>query len=252
MPAASPRPIDRTIDVAVVYALELEAAPLVKRLRRRRKTIGDRFVVVEGTLGSRRVAVVQIGTKGKRFAAAADAVLFAHRPRWVIAAGFAAGLSDHVHVGAIVLANELANESGGRLAVDIHPWPSADAGPGVCIGRMLSTGSWQLTAAERRQLGRRTGAIATDVQSFTLAKLCAEQRTRFLAIRVVTHDASADFEPGERGVYSPSRSYRAGVLVGAFLSQAGRAGKIWKLRGAARQFAERLGAFLAGVLKRLP
>src|SRR5437667_202652 len=110
MPISTHPRADPTVDVAIICTLELEAVPIVRRLGRRQKTIGDGFTVVSGWTGKRRVAVVRSDAGRKRLLAATDALLSVHRPKWLIAAGFAVGLDDALKRGSVVVASELVNE----------------------------------------------------------------------------------------------------------------------------------------------
>lgn len=241
-----------TVDIAVVCALELEAAPLVRRLRGRRKTIGNRFVLVEGVVAERRVAVAWTDAPTKRLSDAADALLFTHKPRWLVAAGFAVGLDDAARTGDIVLASEVADEAGNCLNVGIRLATDDAGAPGTHAIRLVSTARWPHSIAEKHELHVRTGAVAADSQSFSLARICAEQQTKFLAIRVLADDCSRDAAPELLAVYHPSAKFRWGAAVGALLRGTGRATKVWKLRSAAKRHAERLADYIVQVLPRLP
>ena len=244
--------MDQNVDIAVICALELEAAPLVRRLRGRRKTVGNRFVLVEGSVASRRLVVAWTDGLTKRLTVAADAVLFTHKPRWLVAAGFAVGLSDAARIGDIVLASELVDKAGNCLNVGIRLAPEDAAAPGTHAARLVSVARWPHSIADKHDLHVRTGAVAADSQSFSLAKICAEQQTKFLAIRVLADDGSRDADPELLAVYHPSVKFRWGAAVGALLRGTGRATKVWKLRSAAKRHAERLADFIVQVLPRLP
>jgi hypothetical protein len=116
----------------------------------------------------------------------------------------------------------------------------------------VSIARWPHSIAEKHDLRARTGAVAADSQSFSLARICAEQQTKFLAIRVLADDGSRDADPELLAVYHPSAKFRWGAAVGALLHGAGRATKVWKLRSTAKRHAERLADFLVQVLPRLP
>ncbi len=251
MPNQTPA-ADRSLDVGIVCALEIEAEPIVRRLNGRRSTAAHRFELEEGSLGGLRVGVVRTGTTAGRLRAAAEALAFVHRPRWVIAAGFAVALSDRVRRGDILLATELVNAEGRRLSIDLRLPAGTSGSPPVCSGTLVSVRPWPRRSREKRALGERTAALAADLQSFALADFCAENKIRFLAVRVITEDLASDTGPESLAIYNPSRSYRTGAALGAFLSGAGRTSRIWKLRGAAKHQADRLAAVLADLVPRLP
>ncbi len=242
---------DPSVEVGILCALELEAAPIVRQLGGRQKTIGSVFSVVRGTISRRRVAVVRSDAGRSRVAVAADALLTVHQPRWLIAAGFAVGVIDDVQRGQIVVAREVTNVDGEIFPADTKSAGAVDLAPNIKFGRLVSVPTAPRTVAEKRQLFAMTAAIAADQHSLALAKLCGERGVRFLSIRVLVDDATADAEPESKSVFHPSASYRAGGIVGAFLSGSGRAERVWKIRAAASRHATRLAEFLARLVPTL-
>jgi adenosylhomocysteine nucleosidase len=250
MPRASDSAARPVIDVAVVCALEMEAVPLIKRLRKTRRIIASSFVLDHGMIGDRGIAVMR-PSGVKRVAAASEALLDVHRPRWLISAGFAVGLSERVQRGDVMLASELVDGSSSRLAME-PPAIQLVQLPRVHAGRLLSVAKVPRLGRRKIELGEQTGAVAADVYSFALARACARRGVSFLALRIIVDDVAADAPPESLAVYHPSRSFRAGALAGAFLSGTGRAANVRRIRSTARQSAERLAEVLCQVLPRLP
>lgn len=248
MAASLPRKQNFQVDIAVVCALDLEAAPFVRRLKRRRKTKANRFEVTEGMIAERRVAVVRAARNSTQLAAAVDALLVVHRPRWVIAAGFAVGLNEKVRRGDIVLASELVRDGQRSLAVNLRLTTGEGTSRGLRSGRLVCVSRLPRTVAQKRSLGEHSGASVADQQSHIVAKVCAEHGTKFLSARIVLDDVSGDTPTESRLVLHPSFSFRAGGMFGAVLGDSKRPGNILKLRRTALEHAGRLAAFLESAL----
>ena len=246
-------------EIGLVFALPYEIRPMVDRCRDVRKTIGHRFVLYEGTLGERRLALVQAGVGAKRAGAATEALLNGHQPRWIVAAGFAGSLSDEVRTGDLVMATEVADESGAVLAIDMRLGSepaSAAAGEGsrparVHTGRLLSVDRIIRAAEEKRAVGIKHAALAVDMESMAVARVCRDRQVRFLAVRVISDDLSHDLPPEVLSVLGPSRTFRAGAIVGSLLKRTGAVKDLWRLRKQAKRAAERLAVFLEGVIRQL-
>lgn len=244
MPTKRATTENRTVDVAIVCTLEMESAPIVKRLRNRRKTLGNRFQIVEGDAAEKRLAVLRAEPSPKRLAEAVDALLFVHWPRWVVAAGFAIGIDPALSTGRILIADELADESGRILKINLQAAPEQRSTGDVVFGRLVSLRNPPRTKLRKSDLRQRTGAVAADRVTFTVAELCRREKARLVAVRVLIDDASADSAPGSTAVFHPSASFRAGGWVGAFLSGSGKTSRLMKVRNEARRHAERLAALL--------
>ena len=238
------------LDVAFVCALDLEAAPIVSRLKRRSVIKAHRFTMTSGMWNGIRCAVVRAPTARQALADTASAVLDAHRPPWVVAAGCAASLSERVMKGEIVVANELLDVTGQKripvpVPLEISPRQTCQVGP------IISMPNPPRLAARRKELGNATLALVVDQQSYTLGEIFSLQATKFMVARIAVEDLGADTRPESHAVYHPSLSYRAGGLVGALLHGTGHLSAIWETRQSAQQFAQQLANFLGELVPRM-
>jgi nucleoside phosphorylase len=247
--SAGRRPLrDNAVDIAVVCTLDLEAEPFIRRLKRARRVTGNQFTIATGLVGDRRWAVMQRRV-GKGLAGALDALISVHRPRCVVAAGFALSLSERFSVGDVLFASEVVAADEPQVLITISLEGLAKCATQVATGRVVSIRSLPKLVNEKRDLASRTGAIAADQTTAPLALACRDHGTRFIAARVMAEGSSANAEVGSRIALHPSRSFRVGGLVGALLSTSGRAGKIMELRERGRALAERLAKSLTPLLE---
>jgi adenosylhomocysteine nucleosidase len=163
----------------VVFALQREAKPFLRRLRGVRK---DASAPWRGWLGRAaeglavRVMLCGVGKwsargmLGKWLETAAP-------PPLLIAAGFAGALTPELHAGDIVRPAEIVDEDG-------QVWPVRGL-PGAA-GRMVTHTHMIGQPVDKQALGQRWGASAVDMESAEIARLCAERGIPFGCVRVIS------------------------------------------------------------------
>jgi hypothetical protein len=172
----------------------------------------------------------------------------AYRPRVVLSAGFSGALGAGSEVGDLVLATEVTD---GRGGVWPAPWP-ANLGPGAWRpplhrGRLLSVPDVVGDPAEKRRLGESHRAMAVDMETAVVARLCHARGMPFGCLRAISDDGNTPLSPRWADVFrggrvAPLRLLRALVREPALVGELGRlAGDT---RRAARQLALGLGELL--------
>ncbi|MBI3462394.1 MAG: 5'-methylthioadenosine nucleosidase [Planctomycetes bacterium] len=240
-------------DVAVVFALGIELGGFEDLLSGLVRTRGAGFTVRHGLLRERPILVLETGAGSAAARQAAEAIIAAHRPRWVISAGFSGGLQPRLKRGDIVMANSLVSSDHQSLTVDFSISEQALAATsGLHVGRLLMTEQVILRAEEKERLGREYDALAVDLESFAVAEVCRREKVRFLAVRVIS-DAMTEELPREveRLIAPQSLSRRMGTAVGAVWNRPGSVKDMLKLREDALTASDRLAKFLVGVVRQL-
>lgn len=237
-------------DVGIVCALPLELAPFLERCERVKKYTGGSFTFRGGLLGELRVAVVESGTGPARARKATHSLLDAHTPEWVLSAGFSGALRPEMRVGQIVMADSVIDADGQSLKLDLHM--AADPDNGLYVGPIVTARQIVRTIAEKEQLAAATGALAVDLESSAVAEVCRAAHTKFLAVRVISDDMSADLPPEVMAIFGSTGSIRAGAVAGALWKRFSSAKDMWRLREQAVTASERLATFLEGVITQLP
>jgi adenosylhomocysteine nucleosidase len=237
-------------DIGIVCALRLELAPFLERCHKVKQYTGGAFTFRGGSLGDLRIAVVECGAGRTRARKATLALLDAHTPRWLLSVGFSGALQPELKIGDIVVANSVVGPAGEALTLDLSM--QADPGHGWHVGRIATVDHIVRSVAEKRALGERTGALAVDMESLTVAEVAREMRMRFMAVRVISDDATTDLPPEVLAILGPTGSVRAGAVAGALWKRFSSAKDMWRLREQAVQAAERLARFLEGVVLQLP
>lgn len=134
------------------------------------------------------------------------AVLARRHVTAVLSIGFSGALAGQLEVGDLVLASELigTDPAGNEIEPAIYQ-PNQGllraatealnaTSLRVVSGPTATTPGIITTPANKQDLGRRTGAIAVDMESYWVARLASERGLPFLALRAIS-DAQADLVP---------------------------------------------------------
>jgi adenosylhomocysteine nucleosidase len=243
----------RSCDVGIICGKSLESGALEDRLSCVVTLQGAGFVARQGMLSGRRVVVLLAQDPPQQTAASAEALIAGHRPRWVIAAGFASGLDDRLRRGDLLVADSLTRIAGEPLALSrqLEPqWLAAITG--LHVGRLLTLDQSVRRPAEKRRLGAEHAALAADVQSLAVAEICRREELPFLAVRVIA-DAVDDEVPLdiERLANKNNMARRIGALGGMLVRRPSSIKDLWNLYEAALAASLRLAKFLEQVVERL-
>lgn len=240
-------------DVGLAFALGIESGGIEDLLTGVVTTQAAGLTVREGRLRDRNVAIVTSGVGQLAAARATQALIAGHRPSWVISAGFAGGLDPRLKRGEIVMADSLISTDSRRLAIDLKISPESIAtSKGLHIGPCVASDKILHRPADKSALGRRTGALAVDMESWAVGEVCRQAKTRFLAIRVISDtvddELPADVETLAR---QTSTASRLGAAAGAIFRRPSSIKDMLKLKEDALVFSDRLARFLAGVVEQL-
>ncbi len=176
--------------ILVTCALTAESSGLVALLRAKQR-VGTTIKGVlelqapDEDLRALHITVVHTGVGAKECEKRLREFLREEKPEILIASGFCGATQDSVKLGRIVLAE---NFSTPRL-LDKARETLADA----ITGRLFSSDQIVDRAADRYAIGRKHNAVAIDMETETIAKICAEEALEMLALRGVSDSPAAPF-----------------------------------------------------------
>jgi adenosylhomocysteine nucleosidase len=171
-----------------------------------------------------------------------------YRPKMVLSAGFAGSLSGDLHVGDIVLAEEIVEEQGGRWQTT---WPkelpAGEWRPPLHPGRLLTVDRIVASPEEKISLGAEHNAVAADMESAVVARLCTERGIAFGCIRAISDDVQTPLSPRVASLLRDGRvdPFR---LLGAVLLKPTLIRELWRLARHTSFAGEQLGAALGELL----
>ena len=231
-------------DLLCLHALRIESSGIRRRLQGTVHVRGAGWQAATGELANQRTLVVETGPGAEAARRVATALIRAHQPRWVISAGFAAGLSRRLRRGDLVIADRVQCQSGPAFQIDVRCQPTDR----VHVGHLLSVPDVVTSPEEKRRLGDQYQAIAADMESYAVAEVCQREQRHLMCIRAVS-DAVDDRLPAEvvHLLNQRTRPAQWGAALAAVGRRPQQVTQFWQLRAQANQAAERLGEFLEQV-----
>jgi len=236
-------------EIGIVCSLPLEVGAFLGRCQKVKTYSGGPFRFTGGLYDGIRIAVVEAGTGMSRARRATLSMLDAHRPRWIISTGFAGALVPDMKVGNIVVANEVVGLQGQSLKIDVGMDSNAERG--LRVGRMLTVDQMVRTVVEKQDLAARTSAISVDMETLAVATACQEAKTRFMAVRTISDDLSADLPPEVLSLLGETGAVRLGAVFGSLWKRPSSIKDMWRMREHAMEAADRLADFLDGIVVQL-
>jgi len=169
--------------IAVTFALAAESSAFIRLLKGAKRDGG----IWRGTLENRipEVCVLHTGVGASQCEKRVGNLLRDERPQLLIASGFCGGTNDEVQPGDLLIADNVSEPT--LLAKARGTLPDARIGKIYSAERMIDP------AADRYAIGRAHDAVAVDMESETIAKLCAAESIPVLALRVVSDSPRAPF-----------------------------------------------------------
>jgi adenosylhomocysteine nucleosidase len=243
----------RKCDVAVIFALGIEAGGLEDLLTDVVTIRSPGITVRRGRLGSRRVAIAQSGPGCEAAARATVALIAAHTPDWIFSAGFAGGLDEKLKKRDILMADQVAYHDGRQFSLDLKVDPEALASmPGVHAGTLLTTDHIIRLPKEKRELGEKHGALAVDMETFAVAEACRQDKVPLIAVRIVS-DAVDDELPKDidRLMRQKTVVRKAGAVVGSIMNRPGSVKDMLQLKEDALVGSDKLAKFLESMIRQL-
>ncbi|MFO0949690.1 MAG: nucleoside phosphorylase, partial [Isosphaeraceae bacterium] len=240
-------------DVGIVAALPIEVGFLIDRLKDVRRYSGAAHEVIEGEAMGKVIAVL-VGGPGRNAArTATELLLDGHHPRWIISAGFGGALDPLLRCQDAVFPNEICDPEGNRLQVDVRvDFAEQDQGPRVVTGRLVTVDAIARTPSEKAALRDRHGADVVDMETSAVAAVCAQRRVRFLSIRVISDEATAELPIEVATLMNRKGARLAGSALRAIWNRPSSLKDFWALHSTAQESADRLADVTLAAIAHLP
>jgi adenosylhomocysteine nucleosidase len=244
--ATEPTAAPTSADVAIVFALAVEANAFERLVGDRRETRGARLTFSTGVLGGRRLVWCISGVGRAAAAGAAHQLIDGHHPRLLVSAGFAGGLDPDLRRGAAVRPDAVVTEAAARPLSLAAPPSGAAPGPLTIV----TVDAVAATVEMKRRLADRTGGQLVDMETYAVAEVAAAAGVPCAAVRVISDDAHEAL-PGEVASLAAPQSplRRLGTLVGAVGRRPAAAVDFWRLWERSVVDSRTLAAALADTIR---
>jgi len=236
-------------DIGIVCALPIELSAFMDRCEKVNKYSGGEFVFRGGRYDKIRIALVESGMGFARARRATQSLIEAHAPAWIISAGYSGALQPEIKLGDIVIGTSIVDTHGHELKIDMNM--PADPEKGLHVGRLVTADKLVRKADEKSQLAEQYKALAVDLESLAVAQVSRENKTPFMAVRVISDDRATELPPEILSVVGATGSVRWGAAIGAVWKRPGSVKEMWQLRELAQKSSEKLASFLDGIVHQL-
>lgn len=230
---------------AVLFDLPVQLDAFVKRMQGVVVNRASGLDVHVGGLAGKQVAAAVRGEKPESSRQVIKLLVCGHRPDVIVAAGQGGGLVKSLGAGDIVVANELVNEQGERLTIDIQATPSKR----VHVGCVASVTHMPSERNAKLELAAHTDALAADPVSFSFGEACRREGVPFMSIRVLSETLD-DALPSDVAHLFSQKSIvgKVGAFTGSLWRRPGSVKDLWQLNERTFETSDRLAAFLASIL----
>ena len=183
------------------------------------------------------VRVLVTGMGRENAARAVKAELAAGKPKLVLTCGFAGGLNPALAPCAVVCSEDAEAGLGERLRA-----------LGAMPGRIHCAERVAITAAEKAELRRATGADAVEMESQVIRDLCRERGIPSATVRVISDTATEDLPLDFNALMTPDLRLHFGKLVWQVAKSPGKIPALLALQKRTDAAARRLGEVLGQLL----
>ena len=189
--------------LALLVALPEEARGILKVGDWQRVPSSASLATYRGRVGGAEAILAVSGVGKARAEATAREVIAEHHPDAVVSLGFAGGLTEVLAAGDLVVAETLMSvviPQNGPLMVS-EPLASNAQLVGVALdtlaeqglnhqtGSCLTTSHIASNPEEKATLGKTTGALAVEMESYWIGQVCREHNVAFIAVRAIVDSA---------------------------------------------------------------
>jgi adenosylhomocysteine nucleosidase len=219
--------------LGIVFALPIEAHAFEGMAHEHSAYRGTSLTIHEGQFASQRVCWTVSGVGRAAATSAARMLSEGHRPRRLLSAGFAGGISPALTKGQLVFPARVIAEH-------------APTCPPVAVDATLADTLWRQTPpdnltlvsvekiasspAAKAAIREATSADLLDMEATAVAAVAAENQLPFLTVRVISDTATESLPPEVSRLCQPQSSlHRFGAALSAVARRPSAAIDFWKL-----------------------
>ncbi|MFZ4780054.1 MAG: hypothetical protein ACOYM3_32260 [Terrimicrobiaceae bacterium] len=212
--------------IATVFALDFESAAF-------RASQGRRLCVSIWTLA----------VAGERSAAVLKRMIEKTRPEVIVSAGFSGALQPELALGDIVIGE---NYSDPALVRSLRDRTDCRIGQIVTVPDILET------AAAKRNIGVRSGALAADLESAHIFRICSEAGIPMLSVRTISDVLDQDMPvPGSVLINPETGKSDPAAIFRHLFRHPGKATQFAQLVSGARVAQQSLAKALGGIIPQI-
>ena len=197
--------------IAITFALPAESCDFVRLLERPSRNSREGVENIRGQLHGKLVDVIHTGVGKMVCRERMEVMLRRERFDYLISTGFAGALEKDLRVGHLLVAD---NYSTAKL-LDSPQLELADEK--TFLGRLATVPRMIESIGQRETLNKRTGAAAVDMETETIAELCAAHDLPMLSVRAISDTAVEPFPAPAHLLFDLAKQKTDFVRLGSYL-----------------------------------
>jgi hypothetical protein len=180
-------PAESSAFIRLLKGVKRDGALLLGNIERRTplRAVGSTKPEASVELRTLQLCVLHTGVGKTKCAERVENFLHIKKPELLIASGFCGGTNDELEPGDLVIAENASSPELLQKAREILL--------GAVVGKIHSADRIIDPAADRYAIGHEHGAVAVDMETETVARLCAAESIPMLALRVVSDSPAVPF-----------------------------------------------------------
>ncbi|HEV2805609.1 MAG TPA: hypothetical protein VGW57_11845 [Chthoniobacterales bacterium] len=212
--------------IAITFALPAESSDFVRLLEQPRIISREGVENIRGRLHGKLVAVIHTGVGKMVCRERMEVMLRRERFEYLISSGFAGALEKELRVGHLLVSENYSTPK-------ILESPALElANESTFLGKLATVPRMIESAGQRETLNKRTGAAAVDMETETIAELCAAHELPMLSVRAISDTAGEPFPAPANVLFDLAKQKTNFVrLAGYLLTHPGAFSRLNAFRG---------------------
>ncbi|MDR2754995.1 MAG: hypothetical protein LBC20_04755 [Planctomycetaceae bacterium] len=227
-PNQSPNPSDSiAVDLGFVFAMPMEAAGVTDVLKHAQTTQGNGRTFHTGLFHGYRTAIVESGVGQENAGRAAEVLLDVFKPKRILSAGYAGGLTKRLKQFDVCFPEILVRESDGKKFYVSNSVPEiieeSTASEKQNQKLILLTTDYVVGSPKQKSLlHHQTEAELVDMETFAVAEVCRKHQIPLLAVRIILDTAEEQIPKDVQRILKNSEkggARLAGSVLGSLFSR---------------------------------
>ena len=197
--------------IAITFALPAESSDFVRLLETPSLNSREGVENIRGRLHGKLVAVIHTGVGKMICRQRMEVMLRREKFEYLISAGFAGALEKELRVGHLLVADNYSSPS-------LLASPQLElADEGTFLGKLATVPRMIESMQQRETLNKRTGAAAVDMETETIAEICAGHDVQMLSLRAISDTAVEPFPAPAHILFDLAKQKTNFVRLGSYL-----------------------------------
>jgi nucleoside phosphorylase len=190
--------------IAVTFALPAESQEFLRSLGSKSRVDRNGVPTIHGKIADRQIEILHTGVGEKVCRQRLEKFFQDKQFDCLISAGFAGALTDDLRVGDVLLAKNFST-------LDLRERWSSPSGSLIHFADMLTVPALIESGEERSKLALTSGAVAVDMETEFIARVCAKLGVSLLSLRVIS-DTPRELLPAPANILFDIEQQRTRVL----------------------------------------